>query len=60
MFVKEISNKHIMDFNSFLDLVTSIAKIKYPSLSSHEALRVILEQHFFPLYENIMTDTNMG
>ena len=38
LFVKENKNRHNMDFETFLNLITKIASYKYPDLSPLEAL----------------------
>lgn len=49
-----------MDFDTFLNLITTIAEIKFQEYSPQEALNLILEQHLLPLYDNIMNETDLG
>lgn len=64
LFVK--ANRHGVDFETFLTLLTSIASIKYSvggddlKVSHSHALQILLKQHFLPLYASIMAETDLG
>ncbi|KAL4460259.1 hypothetical protein ABPG74_000010 [Tetrahymena malaccensis] len=60
MFVKENHNKHNMDFDTFLTLIAKIAILKFPQFTDAQALQMILQNHFLPLYDNIMAETDLG
>ncbi|EAR83293.2 hypothetical protein TTHERM_00992940 (macronuclear) [Tetrahymena thermophila SB210] len=60
MFVKENHNKHNMDFDTFLTLIAKIAILKFPQYTDAQALQMILQNHFLPLYDNIMAETDLG
>ena len=50
-----------MDFETFLQLVTKLATVKYKTTDSKsEALNQLLHQHLLPLYENIYNQTELG
>ncbi len=60
LFVKENKHQANMNFDTFLNLISRVAQLKFPSGSPSEALYALLENHLFPLYNNIMTETDLG
>jgi D-mannonate dehydratase len=42
-------NKANMDFAHFLQAVVKVAEFKYPDMSSAQALKAVLDNHFIPL-----------
>lgn len=50
-----------MEFDTFLNLLAKIADMKYSNAdSSAEALSLLLQNHFLPLYDNIINETDLG
>lgn len=61
MFIKENKHKLNMEFDTFLNLLAKIADMKYSNAdSSAEALSLLLQNHFLPLYDNIINETDLG
>ena len=62
LFVAENKHKANMDFDTFLSLISRIAMEKYCESSSNasEALYKLLQDNFLPLYNNIMSETDLG
>lgn len=61
MFVKENKHRLNMDFEVFLRLLAKISEIKYNECNNTmESLSLLLKNHFLPLYENIMNETDLG
>ena len=61
MFVKENKHKLNMDFDTFLRLLARIADIKYQEQENvSQSLYLLIANHFLPLYDNIMRETDLG
>jgi hypothetical protein len=49
-----------MDFDTFLNMLHRISESVYPRLPLEQALERLLQDHFEPLHENIITQTDLG
>ena len=60
LYAKINRNKSNMDFETFLMMLHKVSEIIYSNESLEQALYCVLEKHFKPLYENIVTQTDLG
>ena len=59
LFMAESQHRPHISFEIFLKLLIKVACYKY-SMDESEALKRILQENFEPLYQNILSETDLG
>ena len=60
IYVAETKHLQNMSFATFLSVLPKIALHKFPNQQPQEALHSLVENHFNPLFESIIGETNLG